>query len=80
MKNKYYLQEFHYFDGDHKIIFNIVAIDFNRKEITVAISNQGKITQQTFALKGEEDELYFEYGIFDENKILVDEFETITEE
>ena len=80
MEKKYYLQEFHYFDGDHYIIFNIVAIDFERKEITVAISNQGKITQQTFELKGSDDKLYFEYGIFDENKILVDEFEEIEEE
>ena len=79
MKKNYYLQEFHYFDGDHYIIFNIVAIDFERKEITVAISNQGKITQQTFELKCSDDKLYFEYGIFDENKILVDEFEEIEE-
>ena len=78
--NKYYLREFRYFDGDHDIIFNIVAIDFERKEITVAISNQGKITQQTFELKGSDNELYFEYGTFDEDKILVNEFENITEE
>lgn len=35
---------------------------------------------QTFELKGEEDALYFEYGIFDENKILVNEFERIKED
>ena len=80
MEKKYYLQEFHYFDGDHNIIFNIVAIDFEKRAITVAISNQGKITQETFELKGEEDELYFEYGLFDENKIPVNEFENIEEE
>ena len=74
MEKQYYLAEFHYFDGDHSIIFNIVAIDFERRKITIAISNQGKITQQTFELKGEEDELYFEYGTFDEDRIPVNEF------
>ena len=76
----YYMSEFELYDTDHFITFNIIGIDFERRQITVNISNQGKMSIQTFELKGAEDALYFEYGIFDENKILVDEFEQIEED
>ncbi len=77
---RYFMSEFQLYDTDHYITFNIIGIDFERRKITVNISNQGKMSVQTYELKGEKNALYFEYGIFDENKILVDEFETITEE
>ncbi len=77
---RYFMSELQLYDTDHFITFNIIGIDFERRQITVNISDQGKMSIQTYELKGEEDALYFEYGVFDEDKILVDEFKTITEE
>ena len=37
-KRKLYLSEFSYFDGEYEIVFNIIDVDFDRKQITVAIS------------------------------------------
>ena len=75
---KYYLSEFSYFDGDHNITFNIVDIDTGKKEITVAITNQGKISVRTFDLKVDEVNFYFEYGVMNE-KIAVEDFENVEE-
>lgn len=64
---------------DHLIIFDIVEIDDEKQTITVAISNQGKISQDTFDLFEDnksdelEDNCYFEFGVnFD--KIYIDDF------
>ncbi len=69
--------EFDYID--HLIIFDIIEIDDEKQTITAAISNQGKISQDTFDLfednksDGLEDSRYFEYGVnFD--KIYIDDF------
>lgn len=69
--------EFDYID--HLIKFDIIEIDDEQQTITVAISNQGKISQDTFDLfednksDGLDDNRYFEYGInFD--KIYIDDF------
>ncbi len=69
--------EFDYID--HLIIFDIIEIDDEKQTITVAISNQGKISQDTFDLFEDnksdelEDNRYFEYGVnFD--KIYIDDF------
>lgn len=59
---KYYLNEFEYYDGECFITFNIVGIDTARNEITVAISNRGRISVCAFDLKTDGDRLYFEYG------------------
>ena len=59
---KYYLNEFEYYDGECFITFNIVGIDMARNEITVAISNRGRISVCAFDLKADGDRLYFEYG------------------
>lgn len=77
---RYFMSEFQLYDTDHFITFNIIGIDFERRQITVNISNQGRLSVQTFELKGEDNALYFEYGIFDENKIPVDDFEQIEED
>lgn len=74
---RYFMSEFELYDTDHFITFNIIGIDFERRQITVNISDQGKLSVQTFELKGEEDALYFEYGIFDENKISLNDFEEV---
>lgn len=75
------MYEFDYFDGDHYIIFDIVEIDDDKETITVAISNQGRITQDTFDLHYDYnledvyDEIrYFEYGLY-ANAIYIKDFE-----
>ena len=47
MKNKFYLHEFNLFDGEEYITFNIVALNESKKEILVAVTNRGRITQVT---------------------------------
>ena len=78
MENQnYYLKEFQYFDGYTEIIFNIVDINFDKMTITLAITNQGKISVIEYDLKRDkENNLYFEYGCQNE-KIAVDDFENI---
>lgn len=78
MENQnYYLKEFQYFDGYTEIIFNIVDINFDKMTITLAITNQGKISVIEYDLKRDkENNLYFEYGCQYE-KISVDDFENI---
>lgn len=75
---KFYLSEFSYFDGDYDVTFNILDVNFDRQTITVVISRCGKITQDTFELvRDKNTKLYFEYGIFYENKISIDDFEEV---
>lgn len=77
-ERKFYLSEFSYFDGEYDITFNIVDVDFDRRQITVAISRCEKITQDTFDLvRDKNNNLYFEYGKFYENKISLDDFEGV---
>ena len=80
MENQnYYLKEFQYFDGYTEIIFNIVDINFDKMTITLAITNQGKISVIEYDLKRDkENNLYFEYG-YQYEKINIDDFETIND-
>lgn len=72
---KYYLSEFQLYDGEVFITFNIVAIDTSKNEITVAISNRGRISVTTYDLLTDSNGfLYFEYGV-DYEKINIDDFE-----
>ena len=74
-ERKYYLSEFSYNDGEYYVKFNIYDVDFYRQQITVAITVSGKITQDTFPLiRDKSNNLYFEYGRFYENKILLTDF------
>ncbi len=75
---KYYLNEFEYYDGECFITFNIVEIDTTRNEITVAVSNQGKISVCTFDLKTDGKRFFFEYGPMFEN-IDLDDFEEVND-
>ena len=75
---KYYLNEFEYYDGECFITFNIVEIDTTRNEITVAVSNQGKISVCTFDLKTDGERFFFEYGPMFEN-IDLNDFEEVTD-
>ena len=72
---KYYLSEFQLHDGEVFITFNIVAINTDKNEITVAISNRGRISVTTYDLLTDSNGfLYFEYGI-DYEKININDFE-----
>lgn len=75
---KYFLAEFSLDDGEYEITFNIIDIDFVNQTITVAITRCGKITQDTFPLvRDSKGKLYFEYGMFYENKISVSDFKEV---
>ena len=71
---KGYLCEFEMFDGDHFVTFNIIDVNAVKNEITVAVSDQGRISVCTFSLMSDLNEtLYFEYGVMLE-RIALDEF------
>jgi hypothetical protein len=78
-RKKLYLSEFEFFDGDEFITFNIVDINTDRNLITVAVTNQGKISVITYdLLTDKHGKLYFEYGHFYQ-KVAVDDFEEVEE-
>ena len=80
-ERKYFLSEFSYDDGEYEITFNIVDISFVYETITVAITRAGRISQDTFPLLRDKDgKLYFEYGLFYENKIELDDFQNVGED
>ena len=67
--------EFELRDIDYDVIFDIVDIDFWFETVTVAITDNGKITQDTYQLMKDKDvRFYFEYGRFYEKKIYIDNF------
>ena len=75
---KYFLAEFSLDVGEYEITFNIVDISFVYETITVAITRAGKITQGTFPLLRDKDsKLYFEFGLFYENKIHLANFDEV---
>lgn len=67
------MYEFDFFNGTHFITFNLIACNEDNNTVTVAITEQGKITQDTFTLLGKEDNRYFEYGLYC-NKIYLNHF------
>lgn len=77
--SKMYLKEFSLVNSEYDITFNIVDIDIDRMTITVAITNQGKISVNKYDLKRDKNNnLFFEYGHLLE-KINIDDFETIND-
>ena len=78
MKNKFYLHEFKIHDGEAWITFNIVDISELKNEISVAITNRGKITVVTYNLYKDENGYYFEYGC-EYKKISVNDFKEVKE-
>ncbi len=60
MKNILNMKEFEHFDGENLVTFNIV--DMKDKTVTVAVTNQGKISYLDYDLMKDEKGLYFEYG------------------
>ena len=73
---KYYLSEFQLYDGEVFITFNIVSIDTRKNEITIAVSNRGRISVVTYDLLSDGNGYFFEYGI-DYEKINIDDFEEV---
>ena len=67
--------EFELSDIDYEVTFNIVDIDFFYETVTVAITGNGKISQDTYQLMKDNDgRYYFEYGRFYEKKVYIDDF------
>ncbi len=62
MKNKFYMKEFRYHDGESFVTFNIVDVNMPKNEICVAITRRGKISVVNYPLLSDENGLYFEYG------------------
>ena len=61
--SKMYLKEFSLNNSEYDITFDIVDIDIDRMTITVAITDQGKISVNKYDLKKDKNEnLFFEYG------------------
>jgi len=74
------MYEYAFFDGDHFITFDRVEINDNSGTVLVAISNQGRITQDTFDLSEDKEKTekysegrYFEYGLY-QDKIYINDF------
>lgn len=54
--------EFEIFDGEDFIKFNIIDINEDRHEITVAVTDRGRISVITYDLMQDGCRSYFEYG------------------
>ena len=76
MKNRFYMHEFQFFDGECLITFNIVELNEDKREIYVAITKQGKISVVTYPLLHDNNGWYFEYGPWYE-KIKIIDFEEV---
>lgn len=72
--------EYSFNDVDYDVVFDIIDVDFYYETVTVAITDNGKITQDTYELKCDGNGRYFfEYGRFYEKKIYLDNFELYKE-
>lgn len=74
MKEKCYLKEFEYFDGEEFVTFNL--LELSEDKITVAITNRGKISMVEYPLLKDDNGLYFEYGA-GYARINIEDFEEI---
>ena len=73
--DKFYLQEFQFFDGEDTVIFNIVAVESDK--ITVAVSKNGKISVTNYDLYTDDEGQYFEYGVARQEHIHIDDFKEV---
>ena len=69
MKNKFYLKEFQFFDGEDTVVFNILSVEGSK--ITVAVTKCGKISVSDYELHTDKNGLYFEYGVVKNISILM---------
>ena len=68
------MPEYNYFNGENFITFDLLEVDDNKREVTVAISDTGRLSVRTFDLLFDDNRRYFEYGCL-YTKIYIDEFE-----
>ena len=78
MKNRFYMKEFQYHDGECYVTFNIVDLNELKNEISVAITREGKISVVMYPLLSDENGYYFEYGC-EYTKLAVDDFKEVSE-
>lgn len=70
---KYYMNEFQYFDGEVFVTMNILEVNDEKKTVTLAVSDRGRISVTDYDLSEDENGYYFEYGAgFD--KISINDF------
>ena len=67
------MPEYDYFNGENFITFDLIEIDDEKREVTVAVSDTGRISVKTFDLLFDGNRRYFEYGCL-YTKIYIDEF------
>ena len=67
------MQEYELYDGESFITFNVWEINEAKNEISVVVTNRGKITMVTYSLLEDNKGLYFEYGP-DYTKIYINDF------
>ncbi len=68
--------EYRFYDGECFVTFNMLEVNKDKSNITVAISKQGKITVTDYPLLQDDNELYFEYGV-EFKKIFIEDFEEV---
>ena len=73
MEQTKYLHELEIYDGEAFIVFNIISLSVKKGEITLALTNRGKISVVTYDLHSDHNGLYFEHGCMYE-KIRIKEF------
>lgn len=74
-EKNYFLKEFQLFDGECYITFNIVAINFEKRVVKIAVSNRGKISVIEFDLNQDNNgDFYFTYGC-ERTKIEINDFQ-----
>ena len=72
-RKEWLMAEYSYWNGEHEVVFNVVDVDFDRGELAVAISNQGKISVCSYDLKIDNyGRYFFEYGACYERILLGD--------
>ena len=76
MEKTKFMQEYELYDGEAFITFNIWSIDETKNEISVVVTNRGKITMVTYSLLEDNKGLYFEYGP-DYTKIYINDFKEV---
>ena len=67
------MPEFDYFNDENFITFDLIEIDDEKREVTVAVSDTGRISVKSFDLLFDGNRRYFEYGC-SYAKIYIDEF------
>ena len=76
MKDSYYMKEYQHYDGEAFITFNIIDLNETKQEVTVAVTDRGRITVVSYDIHKNDKGYYFEYGC-EYTKIMIDDFEEV---